>query len=535
MNTHFHRLLLLGERNMYRYMAACFCLIIGLFYFCSHEEIKNIDREPVIVLGAARDLAAGPKETYFTSSTLKVWEPLIGLSKDGRIEPKLAISWENRNDSKEWIFHLRKDVIFHDGVPFNAKAVLANFERYQNMGLRATSYYYFTMDRIYPNFEKIEADDEYTVHLYFKNPVPLLPYRMVEWGSAMYSPKSFNAQTGDFEENIAGTGPFRLIERKADEYVLLERNDTYYGEKAKTRRIKIRVIPSMDARYSALRSGEIMGVLDLGGISPLMARELERAGRFSISEQKSTISHYISFNGTHFPFNDSRMKKALNLAIDREKIVHYYFNDYGTSTINFLNSLTPFSKIYPVLYDKKQAEQLANDVIKGERVKVKFLLTRSSLERYPYKVIAEFLQADLSSLGLDIEIQLADDMAASIMKQNGDYDMTIGIRGLDNLDPYRILYDFFDSKGTSNIRNNWGYKNDQIDTLFSELHRATTFEEEKDIYQKIQDILIQDPAIVPLLEGKNIVVSSKKLKGYDASIYGASLESIQWAQKGEEG
>lgn len=510
----------------------CFCILVGMFSFCGCGNAGSCQQKQ-IVLVAARDLAQGPKETYFCSSTLKVWEPLIGLASDGKIIPKLAESWEPLNEGKEWILHLRRNVRFHDGEPFNAKAVLDNFKRYQNMGLRATSYYYFTMNRIYPHFENIKMDDEYTVHLYFSQPDPLLPYRMVEWGSAMYSPKCFNTETGDFNEKIAGTGPFEIAEHKADEYVVLRRNDNYYGEKAKVDSIKIRVMPAMDTRYSALRSGEVLGVLDLGGISPLMAKELLKTGDFYVSEQKSTISHYISVNGNRYPFNDERMKKAISLAIDREKINHYYFNDYGKPTVNFLNSTTPFSSSYPVIYDKNKAIELAHEVLGDKRVKVKFLLTRSGIERYPYKVIAEFLQAELRPLGIDMDIQMADDMTASVMKQKGDYDMSISIRGLDNLDPSRLLYEFFDSQGSTNIRNSFGYSNCKVDAIFERLKDTDTIEEKDTLFRALQEELINHPGVIPLLEGRNVIVSSRLLRGYEATIYGVSIENIQWNEEGE--
>lgn len=99
-------------------------MVALLFYGCGFQDQRNTKQ---IVLAAGRDLAQGKEETYFCSSVLKVWEPLIGLSCDGEIIPKLAESWESRNEGKEWIFHLRKNVFFHDGEPFNSMAVLQNF------------------------------------------------------------------------------------------------------------------------------------------------------------------------------------------------------------------------------------------------------------------------------------------------------------------------------------------------------------------------------------------------------------------------
>ena len=80
-------------------------------------------------------------------------------------------------------------------------------------------------------------------------------------------PSSFDKESGDFIDIAKGTGPFKIVERKADNYTVLERFDEYYGEKAKAKRIRVRVITSPEARYSALKSEEIFGVLDLGGVT----------------------------------------------------------------------------------------------------------------------------------------------------------------------------------------------------------------------------------------------------------------------------
>ena len=159
-------------------------------------------------------------------------------------------------------------------------------------------------------------------------------------------PSSFDKESGDFIDIAKGTGPFKIVERKADNYTVLERFDEYYGEKAKAKRIRVRVITSPEARYSALKSEEIFGVLDLGGVTPIMAEDLMRDGRFQVNSAKSTISHYLSVNGTRYPFNGERMRMALNLVIDREQIVRHYFRGYGTPTRNFLNSTNPFFKSF---------------------------------------------------------------------------------------------------------------------------------------------------------------------------------------------
>lgn len=513
------------------YLLLCVLLCIGFILSgCGNQQSTE---EPEIVLAAARDLAPGNKDPYYSSVILKTWESLVGISDDGKIKPMLAESWESNESKTEWIFHLKKGVKFHDGSDFNAEAVLANFYRITHMGYKPSTFYGYQVSRIYPGLIKYEADDAYTVHLYFEKPVPMLIYRMAGWGSCMFSPSSFDKESGDFIDIAKGTGPFKIVERKADNYTVLERFDEYYGEKAKAKRIRVRVITSPEARYSALKSEEIFGVLDLGGVTPIMAEDLMRDGRFQVNSAKSTISHYLSVNGTRYPFNGERMRMALNLVIDREQIVRHYFRGYGTPTRIFLNSTNPFSKVYPPEKKLEEAKKLVDEVLQGKRQKIVFLIPQYGAARYPYKVISEFIQAELKVLGLDTEIVLMDGMTARKAMAMGNYDLSIGTRGLGNLDPTSLLYEFFDTKGPTNKASSFGYSNPQIDADFEKLVGTYNIEDRAQIYTDILNQLVEHPAVVPLFEDQNLAVSNKKLSGYDAVVYGITLDKVSWVGEGD--
>ena len=181
-----------------QYLVLFLCILFGFVITGCGGETSQEERE--IVLAAGRDLSPGEKDPYYSTVILKTWESLVGISDDGKIKPMLAESWESNGDKTEWIFHLKKGVKFQDGVDFNAQAVLDNFYRVTHMGYKPSSFYGYLVSRIYPGLVKYEADDDYTVHLYFKAPVPMLIYRMAGWGSCMFSPASFDKETGNFIE-----------------------------------------------------------------------------------------------------------------------------------------------------------------------------------------------------------------------------------------------------------------------------------------------------------------------------------------------
>ena len=151
-------------RTFFRYLSLVL-LLTGALVFAGCGDVLTAEEEREIVLAAGRDLSPGERDPYYSTVILKTWEPLIGISDDGKVMPVLAESWEANAEKTEWIFHLKKGVKFHDGVSFDARAVCENFYRVTHMGYKPSSFYGYMVSRIYPGLVRYEADDDYTLHL----------------------------------------------------------------------------------------------------------------------------------------------------------------------------------------------------------------------------------------------------------------------------------------------------------------------------------------------------------------------------------
>ena len=151
-------------------------------------------------------------------------------------------------------------------------------------------------------------------------------------------------------------------------------------------------------------------------------------------------------------------------------------------------------------------------------------------------MIAELIQAELRPLGLDVTIRLADGMTLRKRMKSGDYDLSIGTRGLGNLDPTSLLSEFFSTNGATNKASCFGYSNPRVDADFQMLAVTYDVEDRAVLYRDILDELLRHPAVVPLLEDQNLAVYSNKLSGYHASVYGITLDKVHWAaqKKGKE-
>lgn len=496
------------------------------------ETIKSVAKENAkettkeIVLAGTRNIAPGEKDAYYCSSILLVWEPLVTMGEDYKPVPKLANSYSANEDKTVWTFNLKKDVTFHDGQPFNAEAVIANFDR-MKLGKKPSSYYSMDINLTYPGLQEVNKIDEYTIELVFKNPVPTLDYAMTGFGSAMFSPKNFDEE-GNFDGLPMGTGPFKLIENVLDEYTVIERNDDYYGEKSLAKTIKIKVVKDPNTRFSALKSGEVMGVIDLGAIQPVMAMELIKDDNFDISYSPSSITHYIIVNGNKFPFNDVRMRQAVSLLIDRQLILDSFYESLGYPTANVLNQVTPFYKEFEIEHNVDQAKALAKEVLGEDRVKIELILKSGELNRYPNKEEAELLQSQLVKIGIDANITILDSAAWNEATKTGKYDMSIKIKGLSSAEPSSLFKSMMLTDSGLNKRWNFGYSNSEVDELINNVASELDMEKRKKMYNRLQEISVEELPAIPYFNDVNLIAFNKQIEGYEAMYYGVSLDKTKW-------
>ena len=483
------------------------------------------DQDQEIVLAGYRNIAPGTEDAYYCSVILYVWEPLITMDAAGEPAGKLAESWEVSEDAKTWTFHLREDVTFHDGQAFNADTVLYNFERMRSE-IKPSGFYSLNIDSFYPNLDQVTRLDDYTVELTFTEALPSLLYTMTNFGSAMFSPGCFDEEY-NFSGIAQGTGPFRITENIKDEYVLLERNDEYWGEKAVAKTIRVKTIPDVNTRYSAMKAGEIMGVIDLKAITPSLATELVKDSNFAITAANSTMIDFLCLNGVSAPFDDVRLRQAVSMVIDRDVIADQLYLGYAAPTTNILNYSTPFYTAFPVEYDVEKAKALAAEVLGDQRVTVTYLVQQDNAEQ---KAEAELIASILPAIGIDVVIESYDWATIKDMMGKGDYGIARGQQGLSNMEAITIFKRFMYSGGDQNISYSLGCQDEEIDRLINEADTELDMAKRQLIYTRLQELSVERQPVVPLFNEKTLMVYNKKLTGYEAQIYGLDLPKIGWAE-----
>ena len=510
-----------------------FLLLVALLSFgCSkQEETQNkidVKNKNTVTLAAYRHLAPGNKDAYYCSKILGVWEPLITRDESGLPAPCLAEKWEMQDEGRIWIFQLRKNVYFQNGTKFNADSVIANFDRMKK-GLKRSNFYSLSLPLYYPSLSKYEKLDEYTVRLIFKEPNINELYKMTDFGSPMFALECFD-DNGNFKEIAIGTGPYKITENALTKYVVLKRNDNYWGKKGKIKNFIVRNIPNTDTRYAALKAGEIDGVLDLNAIPPFLADEIKKDDRFAIESNKSTMIRYLALNNSRFPFNDARMRQAVSLAIDRKNLVDALYMGYAQPTMNVLNYTSPAYKEFPLEYDLEKAKRLAKEVLGDKRCDITYCINGAEpLQKGEAELIAYWLQ----KIGLDVHIQSLEYATRAKMLRKGDYDIARLQKGLANGDPYEVLNSFFMPTGSIYISSHTGYQNEELQRLMQQVKHTVDEKERQRIFDRVQEIAVEEEPLVALFNDMNIVAYNKRLKNYKPLIYGVDLSKVELAEEND--
>ncbi|MFD1378730.1 ABC transporter substrate-binding protein [Fodinicurvata halophila] len=261
--------------------------------------------------------------------TRHIFEPLIKQDENQSLEPGLATEWGVTDDPLVWEFKLREDVTFHDGTPFTAEDVAFTIERAPDVPNSPSSFSLYIND-----IAEVEIVDEHTVRFHTEEPVPLMANNLST--VAIISKKhAEGASTEDFNsgEAAVGTGPYQFVSYTPGEEVEMAAYDDYWGDEPQWDNVTFRPVTSASARVAGLLSGDI-DVIE--GVPTNDVASLEEDEDVSIWQGISNRVIYIHLDsdrevtpqitakdGSEIenPLRDTKVRKALSIAIDRESIV----------------------------------------------------------------------------------------------------------------------------------------------------------------------------------------------------------------------
>lgn len=468
------------------------------------EGSEDLEVADQITIGVGRDLYYGSADWHIIHGSLLVWEPLLYPDENLDPQPYLAESWESNQDLTEWTLQLREGITFHDGSALTAQVAVDNLldihENYTPL----------------PTLDRMEVVDELIFKIILTEPTPALPDLLVFFQSAMLSPGT-RAQEGVENPIPYGTGPYKFVDYVPGEQIILERNENYWGEPAKTERVIYRYIPDATTRLQALQSGEIDAVADVGSLIPSQGEIVESDENLKLKTVDVLTTHYLFFNTDQPPFDDPTLRRAVSMAIDRQLIVEETVSGYGvpgTSLITQLAEAWVNPEASPQ-YDPEQAKILADSVLEGERVEVSFVVNSGLANRWPYGEIAQIIQFELAELGIDVRIQTVEGGTWNEMLGNDEYQISMRPYTMSSGDPDDFMTYWARPDGVFNKKYSISYQNDQIQELVNQAVSETDSGVRKALYDQIQALLIEEAPFTPIYHEVTLYAMQKNVYDLD--------------------
>ena len=366
-----------------------------------------------------------------------VYEPLVQYGEGGKIIPWLAESWQISSDGKVYTFTLRDNVLFSDGTPFNADAVVKNFDAVRKNIKRHD--WLATADMI----DSYRALDARTFELTLKQPYAaalqeLTLVRPLRFLSPAAMPQDGN--TGEGIKAPIGTGPWILAESRKGEFDRFVRNDNYWGEKPRMRQLVIKVIPDAETRAVALETDEVdliaTAIADHGsaGVNPDAYAALSKDPAYSTSQSAPRNTRLLAMNTALFPTNELAVRQAIVRGIDRQAILKGVLLDQEAPAEELLAKDIPFCDValkpYPhsldeaaAILDKagwklKPGEKYRTRDGKTLRLELKFIANENIM-----RSIAEVVQSNLARIGMDVQLMGEEPNAFGASQTGGGFNM----------------------------------------------------------------------------------------------------------------
>jgi peptide/nickel transport system substrate-binding protein len=446
-----------------------------------------------------------------------VFDGLVRYSDDASsIEPALAEKWEHSADGKTWTFHLVKGVKFHDGTAFNADAVVFSFERF----LRKDHPFWdaeFVNTELFRPIKSVAAKGPDTVEFELERPVApnLFLGNLTMYTSRIVSPEAVKKLGNKaFAEHPVGTGAFvfRAWERK--QKIVLDANKDYFRGRPFLDRVILVPIEENAARLEQLKAGKIQ-IMD--GLSPVTAKDVEeRKGELTLVRQTGMNVGYLSLNNEKKPWTDSRVRRAVFLAVDRQRIIATNFQGMGTVARSVF---PPFifawdSSVPEPKPDLEQARALLKEAGVATPLSIELLYMSNPRPYFPEpKQTALVIQDDLRKIGIDATLATMDWKQYIPKTRKGEYEACLlGWTG-DTSDPDNFLY-VLAGKDNLDQTNICRSQDATFNKLCLDAQSELDDGKRRQLYLDAQKRLRDEAPLVPLVHADQLGATRANVRGF---------------------
>jgi ABC-type transport system substrate-binding protein len=424
------------------------------------------------------------------------------------------------------IFYLRSGVQFHDGHIFDAYDVKFTYESImnpKNLSPRVSDY---------EPVKAVKVIDPLTIKIIYKRlyspaigtwAMGILPEHLLntqalkkEAQNLGKDPEAYSMRHGIFNRQPIGCGPFKFREWKSDQYIVLDRFDNYWEGPANYNKYVFRVIPDLLTQEMEFYAGTI----DSYGVQPHQVKRLEKDPTFQRFSGTAFGYTYIGYNTRRKPFNDSRVRMALGMAVDVEKIINYVLHGQGERITGPFVKQTDYynHNIEPVVYDPKGALKLLESAgwkrgkggwLEKDGKKFQFTLITNSGNDLR-KAILAIAQDAWKQIGIDVRTDLLE-WSVFIQERVNKADFDALILGWQmGIEP--DLYQIWHSSQTNPYQLNFvSFKNKEADDLIIKIRQEYDLNKQAEYCHRLHEIIAREQPYTFLYVGKWTAVLDKRV------------------------
>ena len=497
----------------------------------SSDQTSANGKSVVIAIVEDAETLDPHKTNQLTSHMIfrNIFDRLVYIDENKNPQPWVAESWEIKEDGKVIEFKIKEGIKFHNGEPLDANAVKYSFERMINPDTASP-----TGSMMTGPLEKIEVIDDYNVRFTFSTSFAPFFINLYS-GYTGIVPPDLGGKGEGFGREPIGSGPFMFKEWKSGSEIRLVKNPDYnWGRSgydpagaAKLDELIFRVVPEEGARMAALETGEIQ-------VSPApveLADSIAANENFQVIQWQDATNYFsIEFNTLIPPFDNNELRAALGYAINSEEIVSGAWSGYAEVNKNpigtgLLGHSPEIGEQYGPSFDPEKTKEIleSNGWTLGsggiyEKDGEPFAITMLTSNDPKQTRAAQIIQFQLDQVGIDVEIQVIEGSAYRPTQLEAKHNMHL--QRWNWPDPVLLSFVFEDG-GFVKL-----YENDEIDEVIQLANKEMDVEKRVDYIEQVQQMILEDHAVVPILTEYVTDIVRKEIKNYEWDSLGYPIWTI---------
>lgn len=454
-----------------------FTICLSLFSVNTFGMKENQFKDTLIIAQRADVKTLDPQKSIDTISNKVInlmFESLLTLDENLTVVPQLATSWE-QVDNLNTVFHLRKDVTFHNGEPLTSEDVVFSLNRARSS---AQVGYNFT-----PIID-IKAIDKYTVQVTTDKPFGAILKYLSSVGGSIVSKKAVEESGNAFSQTPIGSGPYKFKEWIPGDKIVVEAFVNYHGEIPKNKTLIVRSIPEVTNRTIALETGEVDIAFDIG----IMDREtVKESGDLELLEVEAPSTLYLGFDNTNPLFQNKKLREAIAYAIDNESLAEFVFRGAALSGDS---PIPPVIDVYnPNVKKYAQNIPLAKELMKEAGFENGLNIELWTSAQSTWIDMCTIIQDQLKEIGILAEIKIFEWSTYVTVTSQPNKALYLLSWNVTSVDGDPVLYPLFHSNEKGMSGNRSFYENKEIDSILLEARTTIDQDKRKSLYFKAQEII----------------------------------------------